>query len=70
MTLTAEFNFKAQIKRRTSVGATDIFGGQSLSRFFCSIDVRRRSSMELEPSIVIKPEIQRAPVLIRRGMNI
>ena len=68
MTLTAEFNFNAQPKRRTSVAETETFGAHSLSRYFCSIAARR--SLRVEQVIVVKPVILAAPVVIRRGMNI
>jgi hypothetical protein len=67
MTLTAEFNSKAQIKRRAGV-ETETIGGQSLSLYFCSIAIRKRGAQP-EP-VFLKPVIIAAPVLIRRGMNI
>lgn len=67
MTLTAQFNSKAKIDRRED-GETETFGGKSLSRYFCSVAVRKRV-VQLEP-IVLQPVIVAAPVLIRRGMNI
>ena len=70
MTLTAEFNLNAQPKRRVSVVETEAFGAYSLSRHFCSIAARRALRVEQEPVVVLKPVIQVAPVLIRRGMNI
>ena len=70
MTLTAEFNSSAQPKRRLSVIETDTFGAHSLSRYFCSLAMRRSLRVEQETVIVHKPVIQAAPVVIRRGMNI
>ena len=70
MTLTAEFNLNAQPKRRISVVETEAFGAHSLSRHFCSIAARRSVRIEQEQVIVVKPVMQPAPVVIRRGMNI
>ena len=70
MTLTAEFNFSAQPKRRISVVETDTFGAHSPSRYFCSLAVRSSLRAEQEQMIVRKIVMQAAPVVIRRGMNI
>jgi len=70
MTLTAEFNFHAKSKRRISVGETETVGSYSISNYFCSIAARRSLRIEQEQVIVVKPVIQPAPVVIRRGMNI
>jgi len=70
MTLTADFNSSAKPKRRISVIETDTFGAHSLSRYFCSLAMRRSLRVEQETVIVHKPVIQAAPVVIRRGMNI
>jgi hypothetical protein len=67
MTLTAQFNSKAKIDRREEV-ETETFGGKSLSRYFCSVAVRKRAAQP-EP-VFLKPVLVAAPVLIRRGMNI
>ena len=69
MTLTAEFNFNAKSKRRLSVGETEAVGVHSLSKYFCSIAVRRSLRVQQEP-VIVKPVIHTAPVVIRRGMNI
>lgn len=67
MTLTAQFNSKAKIDRREDA-ETETFGGKSLSRYFCSVAVRKRI---VQPeAVVVKPVMVAAPVLIRRGMNI
>ena len=66
MTLTAQFNSKAQPKRREAA-ETETMGGKSLSRYFCSVAVRKRI---VQPElVVVKPVLVAAPVLIRRGMN-
>ena len=70
MTLTADFNLNAKPKRRISVAETDTFGAHALSRYFCSLAMRRSLRVEQEQVIVHKPVIQAAPVVIRRGMNI
>lgn len=70
MTLTADFNSSAKPKRRISVVETDTFGAHALSRYFCSLAMRRSLRVEQETVIVHKPVIQAAPVVIRRGMNI
>lgn len=67
MTLTAQFNSKAQMNRREDA-ETEAFGGKSLSGYFCSIAIRKRA-VQPEP-VVLKHVIVAAPVLIRRGMNI
>ena len=67
MTLTAQFNSKAKIDRREDA-ETETFGGKSLSRYFCSIAIRKRDAQP-EP-VVVKAVIVAAPVLIRRGMNV
>jgi len=67
MTLTAQFNSKAQLKRREAA-ETETFGGKSLSRYFCAVAVRKRV-VQPEP-VVVKPVMVTAPVLIRRGMNV
>lgn len=67
MTLTAQFNSKAKIDRREDA-ETETFGGKSLSRYFCSVAVRK-PIVQPEP-VVVRPVMVAAPVLIRRGMNI
>ena len=70
MTLTADFNSRAQPKRRISVVETDTFGARPPSRYICGLAVRRSAHVEQRPVIVRKLVIQAAPVVIRRGMNI
>ena len=65
--MTTQFNSKAQMKRREASEA-ETMGGKSLSRYFCSVAVRKRV-VQREP-VVVKPVMVAAPVLIRRGMNI
>ena len=67
MTLTAQFNSKAKIDRREEA-ETETVGGKNLSRYFCAVAMRKRA---VQPeTVVVKPVLVAAPVLIRRGMNI
>ena len=70
MTLTADFNSSAKPKRRISAADTDTFGVRPLSRYFCSLAMRRSLRVEQETVVVQKPVIQAPPVVIRRGMNL